>query len=124
MLFVGIDIGGTFTDLALYDSDDGRTQVHKVRSTPDDPGRALVTGVLELCERAGHRAVEPRRRAARDDGRDERGPRAPTARGRAWSRPQGMRDVLHIGRHQRPEPYSVMQDIPWQTARSSSASSA
>ena len=56
MRLVGIDIGGTFTDLALYDSEDGRTQVHKVHSTPDDPGRALVTGVLELCERAG---IEP-----------------------------------------------------------------
>ena len=29
---------------------------------------------------------------------------------------QGVRDVLHIGRHQRPEPYSVLLDIPWQTA--------
>ena len=28
---------------------------------------------------------------------------------------EGMRDVVHIGRHQRPQPYSVMQDIPWQT---------
>jgi N-methylhydantoinase A/oxoprolinase/acetone carboxylase beta subunit len=28
---------------------------------------------------------------------------------------EGMRDIVHIGRHQRPEPYSVMQDIPWQT---------
>jgi N-methylhydantoinase A/oxoprolinase/acetone carboxylase beta subunit len=27
----------------------------------------------------------------------------------------GMRDVVHIGRHQRPEPYSIMQDIPWQS---------
>ena len=27
---------------------------------------------------------------------------------------EGMRDVVHIGRHQRPQPYSVMQDIPWQ----------
>src|SRR5207244_3597431 len=27
---------------------------------------------------------------------------------------KGFRDVVHIGRHQRPQPYSVMQDIPWQ----------
>ena len=26
----------------------------------------------------------------------------------------GFRDVVHIGRHQRPQHYSVMQDIPWQ----------
>ena len=28
---------------------------------------------------------------------------------------EGFRDVLHIGRHQRPLHYSVMQDIPWQS---------
>jgi N-methylhydantoinase A len=28
---------------------------------------------------------------------------------------EGMRDIVHIGRHQRPQPYSVMQDIPWQS---------
>jgi N-methylhydantoinase A/oxoprolinase/acetone carboxylase beta subunit len=27
----------------------------------------------------------------------------------------GMRDIVHIGRHQRPQPYSVMADVPWQT---------
>ena len=27
---------------------------------------------------------------------------------------RGFRDVVHIGRHQRPQHYSVMQDIPWQ----------
>ena len=69
MRLVGIDIGGTFTDLALYDSEDGRTQVHKVHSTPDDPGRALVTGVLELCERAG---IEPRASTASCTGRPSR----------------------------------------------------
>ena len=26
----------------------------------------------------------------------------------------GYRDILHIGRHQRPQHYSIMQDIPWQ----------
>src|SRR5690606_8609304 len=27
---------------------------------------------------------------------------------------KGFRDVLHIGRHQRPQHYSIMQDLPWQ----------
>ena len=27
----------------------------------------------------------------------------------------GYRDILHIGRHQRPQHYSIMQDIPWQS---------
>ena len=28
---------------------------------------------------------------------------------------RGFRDVVHIGRHQRPQNYSIMQDIPWQS---------
>jgi N-methylhydantoinase A len=28
---------------------------------------------------------------------------------------EGFRDVLHIGRHQRPQHYSIMQDLPWQS---------
>jgi N-methylhydantoinase A/oxoprolinase/acetone carboxylase beta subunit len=27
---------------------------------------------------------------------------------------EGYRDILHIGRHQRPQHYSIMQDVPWQ----------
>jgi N-methylhydantoinase A len=27
---------------------------------------------------------------------------------------KGYRDIIHIGRHQRPQNYSIMQDIPWQ----------
>ncbi len=68
MLLVGIDIGGTFTDLALYDSDREHVEVHKVRSTPEDPGRALVSGIVELCEQAGVATLDL------DDPRDKRRP--------------------------------------------------
>ncbi len=47
---VGIDIGGTFTDLALLGAD-GRLVTRKVSSTPDDYGRGIAVGILELlCE--------------------------------------------------------------------------
>jgi hypothetical protein len=36
---VGVDSGGTFTDICLFDEDDGRVEVWKVSSTPDDPSR-------------------------------------------------------------------------------------
>ncbi|HEX6024972.1 MAG TPA: hydantoinase/oxoprolinase family protein [Solirubrobacter sp.] len=114
MKLVGIDIGGTFTDLALYDSDSEAVVVHKVRSTPDDPGRALVSGIVELCDRGG---VEPGAldgvlhgtTVATNAVLEHRGARTGMVTN------EGMRDIVHIGRHQRPQPYSVMQDIPWQT---------
>ena len=40
---VGIDVGGTFTDFLLV-GDDVRL-VHKTSSTPDDPSRAVATGL-------------------------------------------------------------------------------
>lgn len=45
-LFVGIDTGGTFTDLVLLQ--EGEIRVHKVLSTPDDPSRAILQGLADL----------------------------------------------------------------------------
>ena len=42
---VGIDVGGTFTDIAVLE--DGRLSVHKLPSTPDDPSRSTLQGVAE-----------------------------------------------------------------------------
>jgi N-methylhydantoinase A len=111
---VGIDIGGTFTDLALYDSESDEVVVHKVRSTPDDPGRALVSGIVELCERGG---IEPSELDGVLHGTTVATNAVLEHRGAVTGMvtTEGMRDIVHIGRHQRPQPYSVMQDIPWQT---------
>ena len=45
---IGVDIGGTFTDVAVVDESDGSIGVTKVSSTPDDFGR----GVIEALEQA------------------------------------------------------------------------
>jgi N-methylhydantoinase A len=42
---LGIDIGGTFTDIVAYDHDTGRQWSRKVLTTHDDPARAVVLGV-------------------------------------------------------------------------------
>ena len=46
---VGVDVGGTFTDLILVDEEHGAITVDKVPSTPDDPARGVVEGVRKLC---------------------------------------------------------------------------
>ena len=53
MRVVGVDIGGTFTDFMLYDTESGSVHVHKVPSTPGEPERAMVDGLAELCSSAG-----------------------------------------------------------------------
>ncbi len=47
---LGIDIGGTFTDIVIHDQDGGRQWSRKVLTTHDDPARAVRTGVAALIE--------------------------------------------------------------------------
>ena len=50
---IGIDTGGTFTDIVAVDSDSGRMLVTKVASTPANPAIGLVNGVRTILEQAG-----------------------------------------------------------------------
>ncbi|MGH7367746.1 MAG: hydantoinase/oxoprolinase family protein, partial [Candidatus Rokuibacteriota bacterium] len=49
---LGIDIGGTFTDLVAYDHDTGRRWSRKVLTTHDDPARAVAAGAADLLAQA------------------------------------------------------------------------
>ena len=53
MLSLGIDIGGTFTDLVLLDARDGRATIWKESTTPDDPARGAMAGTLAVLRKAG-----------------------------------------------------------------------
>ena len=113
MLLIGVDVGGTFTDIVFTDTDANRTLTHKVASTPEDPSRAFMRGVSEICTTAGvglaaldhifHGTT-----VATNAALQYRGARA----GMITTR--GFRDIVHIGRHQRPHHYSIQQGIPWQ----------
>ena len=48
MTLAGIDVGGTFTDIAVWDEASGSVRVHKLPTTPDDPTRAIVQGLREI----------------------------------------------------------------------------
>ena len=50
---LGVDVGGTFTDLLLFDDTTGKSFKTKVPSTPDDPSRAVVSGTRDICEVSG-----------------------------------------------------------------------
>jgi N-methylhydantoinase A len=52
MYRIGIDVGGTFTDLVAIDAG-GLTTLAKVPSTPDDPSRGVLDGLAQLSERLG-----------------------------------------------------------------------
>ena len=50
---VGIDIGGTFTDLVLADGRSERVHVAKVLTTPDDPAVGALAGLERILEDSG-----------------------------------------------------------------------
>src|SRR5262249_60608957 len=103
MRVVGVDIGGTFTDFMLYDTEHASVHVHKVPSTPAEPERAMVDGLVELCSAAG---LSPRDVTGIFHGT--------TVHTNAVLQHQcavagltttrGMRAGAHIGRHERPLP--------------------
>ena len=108
---IGVDSGGTFTDVCLFDEASGRIAVWKVSSTPADPSEAVATGVEEgLAQIAaasadisyfGHGTT-----VATNALIQHRGARI----GLITS--AGFRDLLEIGRQKRPELYDLQADKP------------
>ncbi len=50
---LGVDVGGTFTDLLLHDDDTGRIWQAKTPSTPEDQSIGVAEGIRLICEKAG-----------------------------------------------------------------------
>ncbi len=113
MKLIGVDVGGTFTDLVFADTGQGRIATHKVPTTPDDPAQAVLQGIRELCRRE---AIEPGAIDHVHHGTTIATNAVLTYDGARTGMitTKGYRDILHIGRHQRPQHYSIRQEIPWQ----------
>jgi N-methylhydantoinase A len=113
MYLIGVDVGGTFTDIVFADTESGRTLIQKTPTTRDDPSRGVVTGIGELCARFDlprpaidhvlHGTTIGTNAVLEHDG---------AVTGMITT--AGYRDIVHIGRHQRPQHYSIRQEIPWQ----------
>ena len=110
---IGVDVGGTFTDLILVDEESGQITVDKVPSTPDDPARGTVEGIRELCSKAGvtlaevdnllHGTTVATNIALTHSGAEV-----------GLITTEGFRDILHIARHKKPYNFSLQQELPWQ----------
>lgn len=113
MKLLGVDIGGTFTDLILADIDSGQTYIHKVPTTVEDPSIGMMSGIQQLCQAAGINVDELNTlmhgtTVATNALLTYEGART------GMITTEGYRDIIHIARHQRPLHYSIMQEIPWQ----------
>ena len=110
---LGVDVGGTFTDLIYVDDEAGQILVYKLPTTPEDPSSGTVKGVRELCEGAGtapsqldqvfHGTTIATNIVIEHDGAQV-----------GLITTEGYRDILHIARHKKPLNFSNYQDLPWQ----------
>src|SRR5664279_3067927 len=105
-MFVGVDIGGTFTVLFL--SAAGQLTIHKLLSTPADPAQAMLAGLravsphgLEALARIAHGTT-----VATNAILERKGATC------ALITTQGFRDLLFIGRQNRPVLYALQPQLP------------
>jgi N-methylhydantoinase A len=119
MIRVGVDVGGTFTDIVLErtraagDSEQ-QVVVTKVPSTPHDQSEGVVKGILQVCEQSGvnpgdidvlfHGTTVATNMVIERNGAEV---------GMLTTR--GFRDILHMARHKRPHNFSLQFDVPWQS---------
>jgi N-methylhydantoinase A len=111
MLSLGIDIGGTFTDLVAFDHVSGRAMVWKESTTAEDPAQGVLAGVAHLL-----------RTQALDPGQIMRTVHATTLFTNALIERRGavtglittagFRDVLEIGRERKYELYDIFIRMP------------
>lgn len=117
MIRVGVDVGGTFTDIVLERVQaTGHREVHvtKVSSTPHDQSEGVVKGIVKVCQIAGIQPGEVHQvfhgtTVATNMVIERNGAKV----GMLTTR--GFRDILHMGRHKRPHNFSLQFDVPWQS---------
>ncbi len=106
---VGVDSGGTFTDVCLFEDETGRVEVWKLSSTPDDPSRGIAAGVEGGMARVGASVAEigyfgHGTTVGTNALIQHRGVRT------GLITTDGFRDLLEIGRQKRPDLYDLQAE--------------
>ena len=105
---IGVDTGGTFTDIVMYS--DGALLTHKVLSTPQNPAHAVIQGVGEILRMHSTDAEQVEivhgSTVATNALLERRGARI------ALITTKGFEDVLEIGRQARPSLYDFFVERP------------
>ena len=107
---IGVDIGGTFTDLVLLNSE-GKTYFQKVASTPPAPEQAVLTGIGLVLEQAG---LDPSQVSEVLHGTTVGSNTLLQKVGAKCGliTTKGFRDVLEIGRVRTPDMFNLTWDKP------------
>jgi len=101
---LGVDVGGTFTDLFLVSDSNGGAQFRvKTPSTPADPSQGVLSGVSRICEEAGIEVADLRNilhgtTVATNAVLESKGARV------GLITTTGFKQILHLARSQTPGP--------------------
>ena len=103
---IGVDVGGTFTDVVLHDPRSGALHVAKTLTTPGDLARAVMAGVDAVLAESGKQpsdvgALLHATTVATNAILERKGART------ALLTTEGFRDVLILGRQKRYETYDL-----------------
>jgi N-methylhydantoinase A len=112
---IGVDSGGTFTDVCLV-GEHGELAVYKLASSPQDPSETILKGIAATLEQEGR---EPE--SVRYLGHGTTVATNAVLEGRGASTgvitTEGFRDLLELGRQRRPHLYDLQADKPEPLAR-------
>jgi N-methylhydantoinase A len=108
---IGIDIGGTFTDVALVEEDTGRIAIAKLPTTPLDFGQAVIDGIRRSLDANRIDPVDVSllshaTTVVTNALLEHKGARA------GFVATRGMRDILELRRSSRADLYDLLQDAP------------
>ena len=108
---IGVDIGGTFTDIVMVDTRNGRLYNEKVLTTPDDPSAGVLEGVGNILKANGATAHEVSQiihgtTLVANAIIERRGAKV------ALVTTKGFRDILEIGTEGRYDSYDLFIDMP------------
>lgn len=109
---IGVDVGGTNTDLVL--EHEGRVYYHKVPTTLNNQAIGVVEGSKAICALAGVKledidTIVHGTTTATNITIEHNGAEC------GMLTTKGFRDILHIARHKRPHNFSLQFDVPWQS---------
>jgi N-methylhydantoinase A len=108
---IGIDIGGTFTDVALIDEATGRLGIAKVLTTPKDFGQGVINGIQRgladnQIDPADVSLLSHATTVVTNALLEKKGARS------GFIATRGFRDILELRRSSRPDLYDLFQDAP------------
>jgi len=108
---IGVDVGGTFTDFSVFNTDSGSLFHFKHSSTPDDPSRSIVDGIRHILETGG---IDPKAVEYLAHGTtvatnaliEKKGARI------GLITTKGFKDLMEIGNQKRPSLYDLLKEKP------------